>query len=138
MSDNPKTPPTGDTFNLSGDFRGAILNIKSTMQNVQQSVGDLHSDDEAARLELQTLIEQLTQALQSAPPDKLDQAEAVAQTAKALVDTAKAEKPNRALLQISGEGLKAAAQNLAEVMPAVATIAAQIVLAVGRIIPGLG
>ena len=134
---DPKTEQTGDIFNMSGDFRGAIINIKSTMQNVQQSVGDLRTDDEATRAELMSLVEQLNQALQSAPPEKVEQAQAVAETAKALVETAKAEKPNRTMLQITGEGLKAAAQNLAEVMPTVVTIASQIVLAVGRIIPGL-
>jgi hypothetical protein len=30
-----------DTFNLSGDFRGAILNINSTLRNVTQTVNTL-------------------------------------------------------------------------------------------------
>ncbi len=126
-----------DQFNMSGDFRGAIINIKSTLTNVQQSVGEISTDDESARKELEKLIEQLSEALQKIPVEKQEQAQAVAETAKALVDTAKAEKPNQTMLQITGEGLKQAAQNLAEVMPTVVTIAGQIVMAVSKLAVGV-
>jgi septal ring factor EnvC (AmiA/AmiB activator) len=119
-----------DRFNMSGDFRGAMINIKSTLTNVQQSIGDIHSSDETARKELETLIGQLSEALQNVPAERQEQAQAVAETAKVLVDTAKAEKPNKTMLQISGEGLKQAAQNLADVMPTVVNIASRIVLAI--------
>jgi chromosome segregation ATPase len=119
-----------DRFNLSGDFRGAIVNIKSTLTNVQQSIGEIHTTDEMTRKELEALIEQLSEALQTVPAEKQEQAEAVAETAKVLVETAKAEKPNKTMLQISGEGLKQAAQNLAGVLPTVVTIASQIVMSV--------
>lgn len=122
-----------DRFNMSGDFRGAIVNIKSTLTNVQQSIGEIRSTDETARKELEALIGQLSETLQKVPAEKQEQAEAVAETAKALVDTAKAEKPNKTMLQISGEGLKQAAQNLAGVMPTVVTIASQIVLTVAKL-----
>ena len=122
-----------DRFNLSGDFRGSIINIKSTLTDVQQSVGEIHSTDETARKELETLIKQLSEALQKAPAQSQEQAQAVAETAKVLVDTAKAEKPNKTMLQISGEGLKQAAQNLADVMPAVVGIAGQIVMTVAKL-----
>ena len=126
-----------DRFNMSGDFRGAIINIKSTLTNVQQSIGDIHSNDEVARKELETLIGQLSEALQKIPVENQEQAQAVAETAKVLVDTAKAEKPNKTMLQISGEGLKQAAQNLAEVMPVVATIAGQVVMTVAKMTAGM-
>jgi methyl-accepting chemotaxis protein len=122
-----------DRFNMSGDFRGAIINIKSTLTNVQQSVGEIPSTDEAARKELEALIKQLSEALEKVPASSEEQAQAVAETAKVLVDTAKAEKPNRTMLQISGEGLKQAAQNLAGVMPTVVTIASQIVIAIAKL-----
>ncbi len=123
-----------DRINLSGDFRGSIINIKSTLTNVQQSVGEIRTDDQNARKELEKLIGQLSEALQNVPEKSREQAEAVAETAKALVDTAKAEKPNKTMLQITAEGLKQAAQNLAEVMPAVVTIAGQITLTVAKLI----
>lgn len=122
-----------DRFNMSGDFRGAIVNIKSTLTNVQQSVGEIHSNDESARKELESLIAQLSEALEKVPAGQEEQAQAVAETAKVLVDTAKAEKPNKTMLQISGEGLKQAAQNLAEVMPTVVTIASQIVMTITKL-----
>ena len=122
-----------DRYNMSGDFRGAIINIKSTLTNVQQSVGEIRTDDQNARQELGKLIGQLSEALEKTPEESQEHAQAVAETAKALVDTAKAEKPNKTMLQITGEGLKQAAQNLAEVMPVVVTIASQIVMTVAKL-----
>ena len=123
-----------DRYNMSGDFRGAIINIKSTLTNVQQSVGDIRTDDQDARKELEKLIGQLSEALVKVPEESQEQAQAVAETAKVLVDTAKAEKPNKTMVQITGEGLKQAAQNLAEVMPVVVTIAGQIALTVAKLV----
>lgn len=123
-----------DRINMSGDFRGAVVNIKSTLTNVQQSVGDIRTDDQNAREELEMLIGQLSEALQKVPAKNQEHAEAVAETAKALVDTAKAEKPNKTLVQVTAQGLKLAAQNLAEVMPSVVTLATRIAVIVSNII----
>lgn len=123
----------GDKISLSGDFRGAVVNIKSTLTNVQQSVGEIRSEDESTRKELEKLIGDLSEALQKTPEENQEQAEAVAATAKSLVDAAKVEKPNKALVQISGEGLRQAAQNLAGVMPVIVQIATQIVVAVTKL-----
>jgi len=123
-----------DRINMSGDFRGAVVNIKSTLTNVQQSVGDIRTDDQSARQELETLIGQLSEALQKVPAKNQEDAEAVAETAKALVDNAKAEKPNRTLVQVTAQGLKLAAQNLADVMPGVVTLATRIAVIVSNII----
>lgn len=122
-----------DKFSMSGDFRGAIINIKSTLTNVQQSVGEIRTDDLDGRKELEKLIGQLNEALQKTPVEKQEDAQAVAETAKALVDVAKAEKPNKTMLQITGEGLKKAAQNLADVLPVVLPIAGQIVATVTKL-----
>jgi methyl-accepting chemotaxis protein len=122
---------------MSGDFRGAIINIKSTLTDVQQSVGEIRTSDETARKELETLIGQLSEALQKVPAEHQEQAQAVAETAKVLVESAKAEKPNKTMLQVSGEGLKQAAQNLAGVMPTVVTIAGQIVMAIAKLAGGM-
>jgi methyl-accepting chemotaxis protein len=123
-----------DRINMSGDFRGAVVNIKSKLTNVQQSVGDIRTDDQKAREELETLIGQLSEALQKVPAENQEHAEAVAETAKALVDTAKVEKPNKAMIQVTAQGLKLAAQNLADVMPTVVTIAGKIALTVVKLI----
>ena len=121
----------GDKITIS-DVQNSILNIKSTLTNVQQSVGSIPTGDEAARQELQGLIEQLNQALQNVPDNQKEQAEAVAVSAQAFVETAKTEKPNKTLLQISGEGLKKAAETLAEVAPVVVGIAGQVIALIMR------
>ena len=126
----------GDQFNLTGDFRGAIVNLKSTLRNVHQTAGQIPGGDEDTRKQLQELIARLSSELEKAPAEKKDAVEAVAETAKALVEQAKTEKPNKTLLQISGEGLKQAAKNIADVLPAVATIAVQIVAAVAKLTGG--
>lgn len=122
----------GDRITISGDVNNSILNIKSTLTNVQQSVGALPASDEDARAQLESLIGQLSQALTSpkVQETKKEEADAVAASAQILVETAKAEKPNKTLLQSSGEVLKKAAENLAEVAPTVISIATQIVTAV--------
>jgi hypothetical protein len=122
-----------DTFNMSGDFRGAILNIKSTLRNVTQTVNTLPGADESAKAELARLIEQLNEALQKVPSEKAEDAEAVADSAKALVEAANKAKPNKATLQITADGLKKAAENIAVVTPAVVGIATQIVAAVFKL-----
>lgn len=58
--------------------------------------------------------------MQSLPAANQEQAKAVAEIAKALVEAASAEKSNKTILQISDEGLEQAAQTLAGVMPSVA------------------
>jgi methyl-accepting chemotaxis protein len=126
----------GDQFNLTGDFRGAIVNLKSTLRNVSQTAGQIPGGDEDTRKQLQDLIARLSSELEKAPAEKKDAVEAVAETAKALVEQAKTDKPNKTLLQISGEGLKQAAKNIADVLPTVGTIAVQIVAAVAKLTGG--
>ena len=123
-----------DRFSMSGDFRGAFINIKSTLTNVQQSIGDISTDDVDTRMELEKLIGQLNDALQKIPAEKQESAEAVAETAKALIDAAKSEKPNKTLLQITGDGLKKAAKDLAKATPVVLHLAGQIVTTVMKLV----
>lgn len=123
-----------DQFTMSGDFRGAFINIKSTLTNVQQSIGEISTADEETRRELQKLILQLNEALQRVPVEDQEGAQAVAETAKALIDAAKAEKPNRTLLQVMGEGLKKTAQDLARATPVVFHVAGQLVDTVLKVV----
>ena len=122
----------GDEIHISGNFDHVVLNVKSTLTNVQQTVGAMSTGDEAARQELQRLIGQLSQTLEQVPASLKEQAEAVAASVQVLVESAKTEKPNKTMLQITGQGLKKAAANLAEAAPAVVGIASQVVAAVLR------
>jgi hypothetical protein len=123
---------SGDQFNMSGNFSGAILNIKSTLSNVSQSIGAAAHGDDATKAELQALIAQLSAALEQVPAEQTADAEAVVETAKAAVEQATKEQPNRTMVQISAEGLKQAAQNLAAVLPTVLPLATRIAEAVQR------
>lgn len=122
----------GDRITISGNIQNSNLNIKSTLTNVQQTVGAMPGGDDTARQELQALIVQLNQALENIPQNLKEEAEAVAASAQALVENAKAESPNKTLLQITGDGLKQAAENLAGVAPTIVSIASQVVAAVMR------
>jgi methyl-accepting chemotaxis protein len=123
-----------DQFNLSGDFRGAVLNIKSTLTNAQQKIGEIRTENIEARQELMQLITQLSDELQKVPDAWQGQAEAVAETAKTLVEAVtKSEKTSKSLIRITSEGLEQAAKNLGKVLPNVITIAAQIVANVTKL-----
>jgi hypothetical protein len=121
----------GNQYNFS-NFQAGILNIESTLTNVSQSVGSLPNVDQAVRDELKQLIDQLNVALQKAPADKIDEAGALAETTKDLVEDVSKEKPNKAKLQITLAGLKQAAENIAKVVPDVLPIAIQIVTVISK------
>ena len=116
----------GDTTNFSGDFRGAIVNFKSTLRNVEQSVGAMPTADGAEREELARLVRELSAALESLPDDKGEVAEVLARQTETLVEEAKKDKPNRTMLGISADGLKQAAETVADVAPKVLGVARQI------------
>ncbi len=122
----------GDQISISGNYQNVILSIKSTLTNVQQSAGAMPAVDDAARQELQRSLEQLSEALEQIPASLKEQAEAVAAATQVLVEAAKPDKPNKTMVEITGEGLKKAAMNLAGAAPAVVMIAGQIVATVLR------
>lgn len=129
-----KQMSSGDTFNMSGNFSGAILNIKNTLTNTIQTVNGMAQAAPDQKQELAQLIEQLQTALATVSADQAEAAETVAETAKDLVEKAAKDKPNKGTIQIIGEGLKAAATNLAGVLPTVLPIATQIVQTVQKLI----
>lgn len=133
MVQNVSEESSGDTFNMSGNFTGAIVNIKSTLTNVNQQI-NTSTVESSIQQDLNRLVNELSQALEKIPSDKGEEAEAVAKSAEALINAATEEKPNKTMVEISGEGLKKAAENIADVMPIVLTIAAQIVAAVAKIV----
>jgi ElaB/YqjD/DUF883 family membrane-anchored ribosome-binding protein len=118
---------------MSGDFRGAILNIDSTLTNLSQNIGKLPGADADVKDELKQLIDQLRQALEEASSEQAEEAEAVVWAAETLIEAKSAEKPNRVKIEITKEGLKKAAENIASVMPTVLTIAEKIVSAIDRL-----
>ncbi|GAB4443706.1 MAG: hypothetical protein Kow00120_13180 [Anaerolineae bacterium] len=86
--------------------------------------------DQAQKDELAELIAQLNQMLKQAPAAHVEEAEAVAATAESLLAEAGKDKPNKTLLRVTSDGLKAAAENLEAVVPGVVRIAVSIVSAI--------
>jgi len=126
----------GDQFNLSGDFRGSIINLKSTLRDVQQTAGMIPGASDDERAQLQDLIARLMTELEKVPPEKKEDVEAVALTATSLVEQVKGEKKNKMLVKITGEGLKEAANNLASLLPSLLPIVTQMVTVVTKMSGG--
>jgi hypothetical protein len=121
----------GDKINISGTISGSNLIIGSTVKDSQLSASqEITNADQA---ELLALIQQLEQLLKSAPPDKQEEAEAVADSTKELVEAASVEQPSKTKFKLKADQLKAAAQTLAEAMPAVVAIATNVIAMVAKI-----
>jgi predicted transcriptional regulator len=114
------------TINFSGSFQGAILNVKSTLSDVRQTIQSAPNLRESDKTDLQELTNQLLEALKSAPPENAEDAEAIAEAAKALMEAATKEKPNKTTVKITAEGLKQAAKNLAVILPEVFRVASDV------------
>lgn len=135
LREGEMTTVQGDQISVSG-VSGGVVAIKSTMGDVIQNVGNIPGADQATKDELKKLIEQLTDLLQKAPAASASDAEAVAETARQLVDSVAKEKPNKTIVQITAEGLKKAAENIKAVLPDVIPIATQIVFSVLKLAGG--
>jgi ElaB/YqjD/DUF883 family membrane-anchored ribosome-binding protein len=120
----------GDKINISGTISGSNLIIGSTVKDSQLSASqEITNADQA---ELLALIQELEQLLKSAPPEKQEEAEAVAESTKELVDAASAEQPSKTKFKLKADQLKAAAQTLAEAMPSVVAIATNVIAMVAK------
>lgn len=117
---------SGDQFTMSGNFSGAILNIKSTLTNVAQSVGAAQVGDVATKAQLQQLIEQLSMELQKVPAEQAGEAEQAAKRAESAVAEATKPNPDKDDVEYSLSRLQKAAENIGKVLPTVLPIAMQI------------
>ncbi len=125
---------SGDQFTMSGNFSGAILNIKSILSNVSQSIGAAPGGDAASKAHLQALIEQLSAELQKVPAEHAADAEQLAKRTESVVAEATKATPDKEDAEYSLSRLKKAAENIAAVLPTVLPIATQIVDVVRRTI----
>jgi hypothetical protein len=119
------------SFHISG-IRNSTVVVDSSVRDMHQTFGGAGAED-ASRQELKKLMEALDAALKNAPSEQKPDAEAVAEEANHLVARATAEKPNKKLVEISGQGLLEAAKAVAGALP----IAEQIVSTVAKAM-GLG
>lgn len=124
----------GDQYNMSGDFSGAILNIKSTLSNVTQSIGAASQLSTQDADQLKALVEQLSAELQKhAAQYPKETAEVTKRTESAVTEATKAE-PDQGDVSYSLDRLKQAATNIAALVPAVLPIATQIADTIRKIV----
>jgi hypothetical protein len=121
--------PSREISEIHVDIRGGnnIVNVNSILSSVQQTIQANTFLDLSEREKLEQLLSDLEYELKNIPPENADEAEAVAETAKGLIEKATKEKPNKPLVQISADGLKKAAENIAVITPKV-LVAAQAII----------
>lgn len=120
----------GITVNIRGNINNSIINVDSVLRDVCQTIGTADIRDQETKKQLMELIEQLKLELQKTPPERREAAEAIADSAKALVEAGTKSKPNKTTLQITAQGLKKAAECVADIMPTVLSVASSIVKSV--------
>lgn len=104
----------------------SIVNINSILSNTAQTIQHSLFLSEADRQTFAGLMTALTEQLTAVAEQKPDEAEAIAQQAQDIAEQAAADKPNRARLKISRDGLIAAAQTVAAIAPPVIETAKRI------------
>ncbi len=115
----------GDQINI-GDISNSIVNIKATLDNVEQRIGSAATIDDDKKAELQKLIANLNEELEEAAASEPEGAERVAKAADVVVSEVTKSNPDKNFLGISLEGLKAAAEAVAAIAPPVTAVVAQI------------
>lgn len=120
------------TFNIKGGVSGGNVNIGGTQTfhgDVNIRYGALVSAQPASPLdELKTLLQELETALRQQPADKAEDVELAQEYANEIVEEASKESPRKKKLEITGENLKKAAENLLGVAPIVSKIVQKLLM----------
>jgi hypothetical protein len=122
------------TLNNFGEFHmghkvkvggSAIINIDSTLDNVNQTIGSAHGLDPEGKAELEGLIKSLAADLTTLKATRADEARAIVDALdKAIVNASKPPSERKKnLLELSAKGLKDAAELVQDVMPGILTTA---------------
>ena len=117
----------GSKYVMSGDFRGAILNIESRLDHVTQTLGAATHAAPDQRAKLASLVEELKGTLATLGPEQMPDAETLARRVGALVDEATATRPDPETVSELGEIVRRAAAKLSTAAPRVMTLAAAII-----------
>lgn len=102
------------------------VNIQSRLDKVTQTVQQVQGWPDARKAELSALLDELNASLQAAAEKRPDDAERVAKTAELVVAEATKSKPDRGFLTITADGLKKAAEAVADIAPAAIAVAAKV------------
>ena len=117
MSDDKK-----QEINFHGDNNAQNQTFGDQINYGNLNFGGAPNASEDVQAELQGLIEELNAALKQVTDEQKDDAETVEALAQEALDEASREEPRRKMLEIKGENLKKAAENLLTVSPIVAKI----------------
>ena len=102
------------------------VNIQSRLDHVTQTVQQVQGWPNARREELTALLAELSASLQGVAEKRPDDAERVGKTAELVVAEATKAKPDRGFLSITVEGLKKAAEAVADITPTVLAVAGKV------------
>jgi hypothetical protein len=115
----------GDNIVITGN-KDSIFNMNTNLTKVNQSINRF-SETNSLIYEINHLISELENELGQVPDENKEEAEAVLECARSLIEEATKAKPDKTRIMISGDRLLTAAKNIATIMPAVLSIATQIV-----------
>jgi len=121
----------GSKYEMSGDFRGAVLNIESQLSHVTQSIMAAAVGG-PAKGDLNSLVAALETELGRVPAERAKEAEAVAGRLAKL--TAAAAEGDGEMAGINGRALERAAEALADARPALPAAAHQLTAAIRRLL----
>lgn len=110
------------------------VNIQSRLGHVTQTVQQLQGWPDARKEELTELLAELNKSLKDVAETRPDDAERVASTAELVVKEATKSKPDKGFLSITTEGLKQAAEAVADIAPTVLTVAGKVAAFVAGIV----
>jgi len=126
MSNEAEKKPS---ISIGGGVKGQNVLIGSSQTvhgDLTITVGALPAASEDVRETLQKQIEQLIEALKTVPAEHTSKVQEVKMAAEDAVSEAAKEQPDKKRLEIRGESLKKAAENLASITPLVISIASQV------------
>lgn len=124
----------GSKYVMSGDFRGAILNIESKLDNVTQSFAAMPNARPDQKEQLAQLVAELKRVLGSIAPEQAPDAETLVRRVGVLAEEATAANPDPQSVSDLGDLVKRAAGKLASTLPNVMTLVASIIELVAAII----
>ncbi len=107
----------GDQVELSGDFRGGVVNVDSHLEHAVQSIAAMPQGTPEDKAELARLIAQLRGMLAQVPPELAADAGSIARRVEVLAEEAQNDHPDQSLINEIGDGLQRAARRLAPRLP---------------------
>lgn len=112
--------------NSRGDIKTGDIKAKTVVIGHSSKLVINEAVDGDERAELNELITKLRSELDKVSEQHVEDVKLVAHFAEAAIEELNRKKPNQKMLQITGESLKKAAENLASVAPIAARIAIQL------------